>query len=87
MADGQAKLDVAFDLARVERAVEGAELDGVRGPLGGKGRVQVEQVVAAQVVVGGGVPPPVRLPDAVVGLVPELCQRFHGVGLAAVELA
>jgi len=47
MADGQAKLDVAFDLARVECAVEGAELDGVRGPLGGKGRVQVEQVMCS----------------------------------------
>ena len=31
-------------------------------------------------------PPPVRVPDAVVGSIPELCQRFHGVGLAAVEL-
>ena len=50
-ADGQAKLDVAFHLARVQCAVEGAKLDGVRGALGGKGRVKVEQVVAASVVV------------------------------------
>ena len=49
-ADGEAQLDVGFDLARVECAAEGAELDGVRGALGGEGRVEVEQVVAAVVV-------------------------------------
>ena len=46
-ADGEAQLDVGFDLARVECAVEGAEFDGVRGALGGEGRVEVEQVIPA----------------------------------------
>jgi len=45
VADGEAKLDVGLNLARVEGRVEGAELDGVRGALGGKGRVEVEQVM------------------------------------------
>ena len=79
-------MDVALDLARVECAVEGTEFDGVRGPLGGKGRVQVEQVVAAVVVVAAGAAPPVCARAAAVGAVPKLCQRLHGGRLAAVEL-
>ena len=43
-ADGEAKLDVDFDLARVEGRLESAELDGVCRTLGGEGRMQVEQV-------------------------------------------
>ena len=50
-AHGQAKLDVSLDLPGVEGCVEGAELDGVRRALRGEGRVEVEQVVAAVVVV------------------------------------
>ena len=45
VADGEAQLDVGFYLARVKRRVEGAELDGVRGALGGEGCVKVEQVM------------------------------------------
>ena len=86
MGNGEAKLDVGFDFARVECAVEGAEFDGVRGPLGGKGRVQIQEVVAAGVVVGSGAPPPVLPAVPAVGTVPKLCQRLHGAGLAAVEL-
>ena len=39
VADGEAQLDVGFDFARVECAVEGAELNGVCRALGGEGRV------------------------------------------------
>src|SRR5699024_7499471 len=47
--------------------------------------VQVEQVVAAVVVVAGRAVAPVRA-GAAVGFVPELCEALEGGGLAAVEL-
>ena len=83
-ADGEAQLDVGFDLARVECAVEGAELDGVRGALGGEGRVEVEQVVAAVVVVLPGTHPPVGVCAAALP-VPNPRKFVHGRGLAPVQ--
>ena len=50
-ADGQAELDVCLDLAGMQRAVEGTELDGMCRAFGGEGRVEVEQVIARAVVV------------------------------------
>jgi len=79
MADGHAKLDVAFDLPCVEGRVEGAELDGVRGALGGEGRVKVEKVVAASVVVAG------RSVGPVAFVVPNRSEGFHRAGLACVQ--
>ena len=75
VADRQAELDVALDLPRVEGAVEGAELDGALLPH----RVEVEQAVAAAVVVLAGVPLPVA------GVVPKLREGFHGLGLGEVQ--
>ena len=84
-ADGQAKLDVGFDLARVEGGLEGAELDGVCRTLLGEGRVEVEQVVAAGVVVPKCAAPPVGVASVRVG-VPDPCEVLHGLGLDAVQL-
>ena len=76
---GIVKMDFPFDLARVERRVEGAKLDGVRGALGGKGRVEVEQVVAGVVVVC------VRVAAPVGCAVPDGGELVHGFGLFPVE--
>ena len=80
----KAQLDVGEDSVGVECAVEGAELDGVRRALRGEGGVEVEQVVAAGVVVRPGTLPPVGATAAAVP-VPELCQLLEGVGLLAVD--
>ena len=85
LADGEAQLDVGLDFARVECAVEGPELDGVGGPLGREGRVEVEQVVAAVVVVRSRTPAPVAV-GAVAEGVPDLGEGFHRGGLDPVDL-
>ena len=66
----EAKLDVGFDLARVEGGFEGSELDGVCGAFGGKGGVQIQEVVAAVVVVAGRAVAPVRC-GGIIGFVPK----------------
>ena len=84
-ADGEAQLDIRLYLACVECAVEGPELNGVCGPLGGEGRVEVEQVVTAVVVVPLRAPPPVGTCASGAG-VPEPGEGFHRRGLAPVQL-
>lgn len=80
----QAKLDVAFDLSRMERCVECAELNGARRALCGESGMQVEQVVAAVVVMPACAAPPVVGASAVV-LVPKLGEGVHGGRLLPVE--
>ena len=70
---------------RVECAVEGAELNGVRRSLGRKGRVEVEQMISAGVVVLLCAPPPVGACTAGAG-VPEPGEGFHRRGLAPIQL-
>ncbi len=65
MGHGKAELDVGFDFAGVEGAVEKAELDG---PLG-EGGVEVQAVVAAAVVM--------HVPSAGGFHVPEVCEFRH----------
>ena len=74
-AHGRAKLDVGLDLARVHGAVEGPELDGAFLPH----RVEVEQVVAAGVVVGVCVVGPVGV------VVPNPRELLGGLGLLPVQ--
>ena len=80
----QAKLDAAFDLSCVKRCVEGTELDGSGRAFCGEGRMQVEQVVAAMVVVSACTAPPVVRTSAAV-LVPKLGEGVHGGRFSAVE--
>ena len=80
----EAQLDVGLDLPGVECAVEGAELDGVRRALRGEGGVEVEQVVAAVVVVVQGAHSPVSAAAATVS-VPNLREAVHGGGLGLVD--
>ena len=83
-AHGQAKLDVGLDLPGVEGRVEGAELDGVCRALRGEGRVEVEQVVAAVVVVcRRAVAPVVAAATAVP--VPNPGEGLEAGGLLVVE--
>ena len=65
MGHGKAELDVGFDFAGVEGAVEKAELDG---PLG-EGGVEVQAVVAATVVM--------HVPSVGGFHVPEICEFRH----------
>ena len=83
-ADGKAKLDVAFDLSGMERCVEGTELDGAGRTFCGEGGMQVEQMVAAGVVMPASTSPPVAGASTAV-LVPKLGEGVHGGRLPAVE--
>ena len=83
-ADGKAKLDVAFDLSGMQRCVEGAEFDGAGRAFRGEGGMQVEQVVAASIVMSACAAPLVVGASATV-LVPKLGEGIHGGGLPAVE--
>lgn len=65
MRHGKAELDVGFDFAGVEGAVEKAELDGAFG----EGGVEVQAVVAAAVVM--------HVPSAGCFHVPEVCEFRH----------
>ena len=69
----------------MEGGFEGAELDGVCRTLLGESRVEVEQVVAAVVVVPHRTPSPVGVAAARVG-VPDPREVLHGLGLDAVQL-
>ena len=83
-ADGKAKLDVTFDLSGMQRCVEGAELDSSCRALRGESGMQVEQVVAASVVMPACAAPPVAGTSTAV-LVPKLGEGVHGCRLPAVE--
>ena len=80
----QAKLDVTFDLSRVKRCVECAELNGAGRTFRRECRMKVEQVVSAVVIVSACATPPVVGASSAV-LVPKLGEGVHGRGLSAVE--
>ena len=73
MADGQAELDIGFDLTRMEGGVEQPELNGTLGEYA----VQIEPVVPGMVVV---VVSPGR------AVIPEPFQFLHGRGPFLVHL-
>ena len=83
-AHRKAKQDVAFDLSRVKRGVECAELNGRRGAFRGEGSVEVQQVVSTVVVMPGYAAPPVVGASAAV-FVPKLGEGVHGCGFSAAE--